>query len=161
MTDTLRSICERCIHLNDPQLDFIPSESARLRQIILRDLKELVSAASSDLEKAVIVFAGSILEAVLYGFIQAQQSYITAKRGSEFKFDPEQGLERYKNIFNRWFRDVLPNAVLSDSTVEYRNLVHVNQELNSAPDICALAARDMMRALDALLGDLAQFPATP
>jgi hypothetical protein len=160
MIDTLRSICEQCIHLNDPKLDFIPAGSTRHRQIILRDLKELISATSSGLEKAVLVLSGSILEAVLYGFIQAQEPYIAAKRGT-FKFDPNQGLEEYKNIFNRWFGDVLPNGLLPDIVVEYRNLVHVNRELNSSPDICALASRDMMRVVDALLGDLAQFPAPP
>jgi predicted component of type VI protein secretion system len=49
MTDTLKSICGQCPHLNNPQLDFIPEDLRRLKEIILRDLKELVSTASSEL----------------------------------------------------------------------------------------------------------------
>ena len=49
MTDTLRSICEQCIRLNNPQLDFIPEHLARQKEIIRRDLVELVSAAAAGL----------------------------------------------------------------------------------------------------------------
>jgi len=68
MTDTLRSICEQCIRLNNPQLDFIPEHLARQKEIIRRNLVELVSAAAAGLEKAVTVLTGSILEAVLLHF---------------------------------------------------------------------------------------------
>ena len=91
MTDTLRSICEQCAHLHNPQLDFIPEESQRQKEIILRDLKELVSAGSLEQEKSVIVLAGCVFEALLYCFIQAQKDFIAARRGS-FTFDPEQNL---------------------------------------------------------------------
>ena len=103
-----------------------------------------------------MILAGSILEAVLYTFIQTQESYIARRRGT-FTFDPEQGLEDYKNIFNRWFHDVLPNAELSDYIVGCRDLVHINRELKAPVDICARASRDLLRVLDSLLGELAQF----
>ncbi len=160
MTDTLKSICEQCIRLNNPQLDFIPVESARQKAIILRDVRELVSAAHAEQEKAVVVLAGSILEAVLHGFIQGQESYIAARRG-EFKFDPEQGLENFKNIFNRWFSNVVPEAMLPDTIVDYRNLVHINRELTSPPDICSRASREMLRVLDSLIKGLSDFASLP
>lgn len=156
MTDTLKSICEQCTNLNNPQLDFIPADLTRHRETILRDLKELVSAASTELEKTVVILAGSILEAVLYSFLQGQEAYIAGRRGT-FTFDREQSLENYINIFNRWFRDILPNALLPNLVVGYRDLVHVNRELNSPPDVCARGPREMLRILNVLLGELSQF----
>ncbi len=160
MTDTLKSICEQCTHLNDPQLDFIPAEFPRQRETILRDLKELVSAASIELEKTVVILAGSILEAVLYSFIQSQETYIAGRRGA-FTFKPEHGLANFINIFNGNFRDVLPGVALPDIVVDYRNLVHFNREINSAPKICVRGSREMLKILDTLLGELSQFGFPP
>ncbi|MGH9814086.1 MAG: hypothetical protein ACRD4T_13220 [Candidatus Acidiferrales bacterium] len=156
MTDTLKSICGQCVHLNNPQLDFVPAELLRHREIIVRDLGELVSAASLELEKTVVILSGSILEAVLYSFLQAQESYIAQRRGT-FTFDPEQSLENYVSIFNKWFSDALPQVVIPDFVIGYRNIVHVNRELNSVPGVCGVASRDMLRLLDALLGELSSF----
>jgi hypothetical protein len=128
--------------------------------VILRDLADLVSAASEEREKTVVVPAGSILEAILYSFIQSQEAYITVRRGA-FRFDPNQSLENYVSIFNRWFRDILPNAVLPRLVMGYRDLVHLDRELTSPPDICARASRHMLRTLDALLGELSQFAGPP
>jgi hypothetical protein len=156
MTDTLRSICEQCTHLSNPQLDFIPDELSRQKGIIVRDLKELVSAASGEHEKTVTILAGSILESVLFSFIAGQARYIADRRG-EFTFDPMLGLEEYKNIFNRWFGDRLPSFRVPDFIIAYRNLVHINRELNSAPDICSKASRSLLLTLNSLLGELSRF----
>ncbi|PYU93987.1 MAG: hypothetical protein DMG25_07910 [Acidobacteria bacterium] len=156
MTDTLRSICEQCIRLNNPQLDFIPEHLARQKEIIRRDLVELVSAAAAGLEKAVTVLTGSILEAVLYTFIQGQEAYIAKRRG-DFTFNPEHSLQNYMEIFNRWFRDQLPDAELPHFVITYRDLIHINRELSSPPDICAQASRSMLRILNNLLGEVAKF----
>lgn len=155
MTDTLKSICEQCNHLHNPQLEFITAESQRQKEIILRDLKELVSAGALEQEKSVVVLAGSLLEAVLYCFIQKQKEYIAARRGS-FTFDPEQSLDNYVSIFNRWFSDVF---TIPDIVIGYRDMVHINRELQYAPDVCSRAAREMLRLLDSLLGKLAEFSA--
>jgi hypothetical protein len=164
MPDTLKSICDQCLHLNTPRLDFISEELARNRQVILRDLGELISAASGEREKTVVVLSGSILEAVLFTFIQGQAEYIAERRGS-FQFDPDQSLQHYVNLFNRWFRDVLPNAVIPDFMVGYRDLVHISRELASPPEVCTGASRELLRMLDAVLGELSQFaspaPADP
>jgi hypothetical protein len=152
MTDTLKSICEQCARLNNPQLEFIPTESQRQKEIILRDLKELVSAALGEQEKSVVVLAGGLFEAVLYSFIQAQSSYIAARRGS-FAFDPEQSLDNFVSIFNRWFSDVF---TIPDIVVSYRDVVHINRELQHAVDVCPRASREMLRILDTLLGKLAE-----
>jgi len=158
MTDTLKSICAQCDHLKSPQLDFIPVEPGRHREIILRDLRELVSAASAktEMHKTVVILGGCILEAVLYSFLQAQEAFIAGRRG-EFQFDPNLGLRGYINVFNRWFRDLLPNVELPDALVTYRDLVHFNRELNSPPGICARAAPEMLEVLDRLLSELSQF----
>jgi hypothetical protein len=152
MTDTLKSICEQCIHLHNPQLDFIPEEFYRQREIILRDLQELASASSLELEKTVIMLAGGLFEALLYCFIQAQNDYIIARRGS-FTFDPEKGLGNFVSTFNTWFSDVL---TIPDTVVGYRDMVHINRELKFPPDICPRAAREMLRLLDSLLGKLSE-----
>jgi hypothetical protein len=152
MTDTLKSICEQCTHLHNPQLDFLPEEFQRPREIILRDLQELTSAASFEREKTVIMLAGGLFEAILYCFIQAQNNYIVARRGS-FTFDPEHGLENYVSIFNKWFSDVL---TIPDSIVGYRDMVHINRELQFPPDICPRAAREMLRLLDILVSKLSE-----
>ncbi len=156
MTDTLKSICEQCTHLNKPQLDFIPAGFTRHREAILRDLTELVSAASEEHEKTVVILGGSILEAILYSFLQGQEAYIAKRRGT-FTFNPNQNLENYISIFNRWFRDALPNVTLPDFVADYRDLVHINRELNSPPEICTRASRDLLRILDALLHELSEF----
>lgn len=159
MTDTLKSICEQSTHLNNPRLDFIPVELSRHREIILRDLKELVSVASNEaeLEKSVTVLAGTLLEAVLYTFLQSQQDYIS---GLGSTFNPKGRLSRYVDIFNKSFKDILPNAFLPHWVVEHRNLIHINRELNSPEDICAHASRDMLRIMNTLLGELSQFPSS-
>lgn len=156
MTDTLKSICGQCIHLNNPQLDFIPIERGRHREIILRDLQELVSAASAEMQKTVIILAGCILESALYTFLQSQEAFIAVRRGG-FQFDPTKGLADYINIFNRWFRDRLPGVELREAHVTYRHLVHLNRELDSPQGICTRAAPEMLRVLDRLLGELSQF----
>ncbi|HXZ40822.1 MAG TPA: hypothetical protein VEG68_08775 [Terriglobales bacterium] len=126
--------------------------------MILRDIRELVAAASAELEKTVAILAGSVLEGILYTFIKSQENYIAERRGV-FVFDPNHSLQNYVSIFNKWFRDVLPNVVIPDIVVDYRDLVHINRELNSAPEVCTSASRDMLRIVDALLGELGQFAA--
>jgi hypothetical protein len=131
MTDTLKSTCEQCPHLNNPQLDFIPDKFPRNRETILRDLQELVTAASLELEKTVVILSGSILEAILYSFIQSQESNIADRKGS-FTFKPTSSLEGFINTFNGNFGKVLPGVALPDSVIEYRNVVHFDREINSA-----------------------------
>ena len=89
---------------------------------------------------------------LLYCFIQAQKDFIAARRGS-FTFDPEQNLDNYVNIFNKWFSELL---TVPDIVVGYRDMVHINRELQYPPDICPRAAREMLRLLDTLLGKLAE-----
>lgn len=155
MTDTLKSICERCIHLTNPRLDFIPEELTQHKEIILRDLNELVMAALAEQRKTVVILAGSILESVLFSFIQGQQAYIAGRRGT-FVFDPEQSLDNYVSIFNRWFRDIF---AIPDYVVGHRDLVHINRELNSGADACSRASEEILRTLDGLLGQLNEFVA--
>lgn len=152
MIDTLRSICEQCVHLQRPQLEFLPAGLERQKQILSRDLRELVSAASLELDKTVVVLTGSLFESVLYSFIQAQSAYIAARRGS-FTFNPDHALGNYVNIFNKWFSDV---HTIPDIVIGYRDMVHINRELAESVDTCQRAARDMLRLLDALLGTLAE-----
>src|SRR5260370_33029899 len=108
------------------------------------------SGASHERGKAVIVLAGSLFESVLYCFIQAQTSYIAARRGS-FTFNPDHSLDNYVSIFNRWFSHLLP---IPDIVVRYRDLVHINRELQQPPDVCLTGAQDMLRLLNTLLGKL-------
>jgi|SRR5579859_3734247 len=158
MPDTLKSICDQCTQLNNPQLDFLPIDFVREREIIRRDLLELIAATRNECCKTVVVLSGCVLETLLYSFVRSQESYIARRRGV-FQFNPEHSLQNYVNIFNRWFRDVLPNAVISDAILQYRDLVHVNRELSSVPEICEVAAREMLRTLDAFLGELCTLPA--
>lgn len=155
MTDTLKSICAQCTRLNNPLLDFIPDDLPRHKEIVRRDLAELVTAASAGLEKTVVVLSGVIFESVLYSFLQAQQSYI-AQRSGAFSFNPGHGLQNYMSIFNKWFRDQLPDAQLPDVIVDYRNLVHINRELNSTADIIVQASRNMLVLLNAFLAELSK-----
>lgn len=153
MTGTLKSICEQCTCLLNPQLEFIPESLQRERDIILRDLRELVSAASNEHEKTVVILAGSVFESVLYSFIQAQTDYIGARRGLPFTFDPEHSLDNYVSIFNRYFSSVF---AIPDLVVQYRDMVHINRELNGPPDACRGAAPEMLWLLDTFLGKLNQ-----
>jgi hypothetical protein len=155
MTDTLKSICEQCVHLRNPRLEFIAKESQRQREIILRDLSELVSAASQELEKTVVILAGSLFESILYCFIQAQSPYIALRRGT-FVFNPEHSLENYVEIFNRWFSRTLS---IPDIVIDYRHIVHINRELKFGTDVCRSGAEEMLRLLNALLGEVALYPA--
>lgn len=158
MTDTLKSICEQCIHLQNPQLNFIPQDSQRQREIIIRDLTELVSAASAEQEKTVVILAGSLLEAILYSFIQTQTEFIRSRVAS-FTFEPNGKLREYVSTFNNSFSDVLSHSI-PDIAVHYRNLVHINRELRSPSDICSRAAPEMLRLLDALLEKLTMYAET-
>jgi len=159
MTDTLKSISDQCAYLKNPQLDFIPTNFSRHREILLRDLGELVSAATAGNEKSVVVLGGSILEAILYTLIQAQSGYIAERRGT-FEFNPDHSLGNYVSIFNRWLRSLVRAVALPDSVVGYRDLVHFNRELDSSPDVCTDAAPEMLRILDALLEALSEFGAS-
>lgn len=154
MTDTLKSICEQCTHLSNPQLDFTPPDSPRQREILARDLQELIAAAATEREKSVVLLAGSVLEGILHSLIQSHQDYIAERRGT-FNFDPTGDLQTYVNIFNRWLSD-LTSVDLPDSIVAHRNLVHMNRELSSTPGICGTAALEMLRTLDSLLAALSE-----
>jgi len=158
MTDTLKSICEQCAHLREPQLEFIPRESQRQKDIILRDLRELVAAAANEQERSVVLLAGGLFEAVLYSFIQGQIEYITNRRG-EFTFRPEHDLSNFVNIFNTWFSDLLRMRI-PDIVVAYRNTIHINRELEFDEDVCSRAARDLLRQLDVLLSALEGYDRT-
>lgn len=151
MTDTLKSICEQCTHLRNPQLEFLPQESQRQKRIILRDLRELVGAASNEQERSVVLLAGGLFETVLYSFIQGQTEYISARRGAEFRFHPGHDLSNFISIFNTWFSDI---SRVPDTVVRYRNTIHINCELNSDEEICPRGARDLLRQLNLLLGAL-------
>jgi len=129
---------------------------ARHKEIILRDLRELVSVASSEHEKACVILAGSILEAVLYSFLQWQEKQIAARQPN-YTFDPKQDLQNYLSIFNRWFGSEFPNLQLPNSLVGFRNLVHFNRELSAPPGECRKAAQTLLRTLDALIGELAAY----
>jgi len=153
MIDTLKSICDQCAHLRDPQLEFIPQESQRQKEIILRDLRELIAAASNEQERSVVLLAGSLIEAALYSFIDGQSEYISQRRG-EFTFHREHDLSSFVGIFNRWFSDL---GRIPDIIVAYRNTTHINRELEFDEDICPRAARDLLRQLDALLGSLESY----
>jgi hypothetical protein len=154
MTDTLKSICEQCIHLHNPQLEFLPESLLRQREIILRDLRELVSAASQEHEKTVVVLTGCIFESILYCFIQLQSDYITARRGVDFTFNPDHSLDNYVSVFNRYFSELL---AIPDMVVDYRDVVHINRELKHPSEVCQTAAPEMLRLLDALLGTLTRY----
>jgi hypothetical protein len=157
MTDTLKSISEQCLNLNAPPLDFIPAAATRNVEIIRRDLAELVTAGSLELPKSVVLLAGSLIEAVLYCFLSGQETYIAAIRGSEILFDPNMSLQNYKEIFNRYFRRAIPGSDLPDFIVLYRDTTHIDRELALPEDTCARAARELLRVLNKLLGDLATF----
>ncbi len=159
MTDTLKSICEQCSQLSTSQLDFIPAGAARHKEIIRRDLNELLVAASAELPRSVVLLAGSILESVLFSFLSGQETYIATIRGAPFLFDPNMSLQNYKEIFNRFFGRAIPGSGLPDLIVEYRDIIHINRELVLPDDICIRAAQDLIRILDKLLEDLAGFAA--
>jgi hypothetical protein len=159
MTDTLRSICEQCSQLNAPQLDFIPPELLRHREIIRRDLGELVVAASNELDRAVVLLAGSLAESILFSFLTGQKSYIELMSGGDFAFPPKISLQNCKQIFNAYFGGAIPGSKLPDLIVDYRNTIHINQELVLPEDISSRASRQSLRILDKLLADLASFAA--
>ncbi len=154
MIDTLKSICDQCAHLHNPQLEFISEKSERERQIILRDLRELVSAASLEHEKSVIVLGGGLFESILYCFISAQGDEISLRRGETFTVNPDHSLDNYVRIFNRYFSTLLE---IPDIIVAYRNMVHINRELKYPPDTCRSAAGDILRFLNMLLGKLMEY----
>jgi hypothetical protein len=161
MTDTLRSICEQCPQVNAPQLDFIPPELVRHKEIIRRDLAHLAAAAHSELDRTVVLLAGTLFESVLFSFLQGQESYVGAIRGRPFVFDPNLSLQNYKEIFNRYFGGAIPGSRLPDSIVDYRDLTHINREVDQPEGICGRASREMLRILDKLLSDLGGFAAPP
>jgi hypothetical protein len=160
MTDTLRSICEQCPQLSAPQLDFIPPELARNKEIVRRDLRELVTAANNELDRSVVLLAGSVLESVLFSFLSGQEAYIGTVRGKPFTFSRDMSLQNYKEQFNSFFGRAIPGSRLPDLVVDYRDTIHINRELEQSDDVCSRASREMLRILDKLLTDLAGFAST-
>jgi hypothetical protein len=156
MIDTLKSICEQCAHLRDPKLEFIPEESQRQKEIILRDLGELVTSAFNEQDRSVVLLAGGLFEGLLYSFIQSQSEYISERRGG-FMFRPEHDLGNFVSIFNTWFSDL---SRIPDTVVRYRNTIHINCELKFDEEVCSRAARDLLRQLDVLLGALQGYSQT-
>ncbi len=157
MTSTLKSLFDQCAQLKNPRLEFLPADFGSHREIILRDLNELRAAALAGHEKTVVVLAGSLIEAVLYCFLQTQQEYISTRRGVEFQFNPGHTLEKYVRVFNRYFSDVVPNVPLPDVVVRYRNLVHIDCEIDSPSGTGTIASRELLQMLEGLLAGLAEF----
>jgi len=118
----------------------------------------LLSAAAAESEKSVVVLGGSILEAILYTFIRGQSEYIAERRGT-FEFNPDHSLQNYVSIFNKWLNHLMPGVLLPDAVVNYRDLMHINREINSQPGICTSASREMLRILNTLLGGLSELVA--
>jgi hypothetical protein len=159
MTDTLKSICEQCTHLNNPQLDFIPEDLQRYREILRRDVAELVQAASYGLQKSVVAVAGSLLEGLLYSYLKPRESLIVvyrADRNKPFKVDPGESLQSYLNIFKRYFGSNFPSDMLPPEVARLRDLIHINREISSDPEFCRKAAPDLLLIVDAVLGQFAK-----
>ena len=53
----------------------------------------------------------------------------------------------------------IPGSGLTDLVVEYRDTIHINCELALPDDNCDLASQDLLRILDKLPADLADFAA--
>jgi hypothetical protein len=98
--------------------------------------------------------AGGLFESVLYCFIETQSGYISLRRGEDFAVNPDHSLDNYVRIFNRYFSTLFP---IPDIVVSYRNMVHIGRELRYPSETCHIAAGDMLRLLDTLLGRLAQY----
>ncbi len=159
MTDTLKSISEQSTRLNNPQLNFIPTELLRYEEVIRRDLAELVLAASYGLQKSVVALAGSLLEATLYCFLKSQEFIVSKRHTKPLVVSSEEGLQTYINIFRRfrrYFAFELPADLLPQTAVGYRDLIHVHNEISADPDFCRKAAPDMLLILDAVLGEFAK-----
>lgn len=103
------------------------------------------------------MLSGSILEAVLYGFLKGQIGYLSVRRGASFSLKPDGSLQHYLEIFNRHFKDLFPPGFLPDIAADYRDLVHVNRELSYPPGICVGASVEMLRILDSVLETFAEF----
>jgi hypothetical protein len=129
----------------------------RHKEIILRDLRELVAVACSEHEKACVVLAGCILEAILFTFLQGHEKDAKLRRGESFTFDPTRSLRYYLGIFNECFRKDFPNLQLSNEVVSYRDLVHINRELRAQPGDCRQGAITLLKTLDTLVGELSNY----
>ncbi len=69
-------------------------------------------------------------------------------------FDPEHSLNNYVSVLNRYFSELV---TIPDVVVEYRDIVHINQELKHPSDVCQTAAPEMLELLNALLGRLTEY----
>ncbi len=123
---------------------------------MLRDLEELTYAASFELRKSTLALAGSIAEALLFTFLKAQESFISVRRGRPFVLDAGESLQTFVNVFNRYFTDRFPEDLLPDEVVSYRDLIHVNREVSSDPNVLKEAAPNMLRILNNLLDEFAK-----
>jgi hypothetical protein len=103
-----------------------------------------------------VALGGSALEGILFGFLKGQESFISKRRGEPFALNPEESLRTFVNVFNRYFADQFPKGLLPDMVATYRDLIHPNREASSAPEILEEAARDMLRRLNSILGQLSE-----
>jgi hypothetical protein len=117
----------------------------RHREIIRRDLRELVIAASHELDRAVVLLAGSLAESILFSFLTGQKSYIELMSGGEFAFPPKMSLQNCKEVFNAHFGRAILGSKLPDLVVDYRNTIHINQELVLPEGISSRASRESLR----------------
>lgn len=102
-----------------------------------------------------VILAGCVFESILYVFIQAQIDYISIRRGGAFNFKPEDSLGNFISVFNKYFSSG-PDDV-PDLVAKYRDMIHINRELNAPTDACRNASRDMLHHLNRLIGQLAAF----
>lgn len=118
-------IRESLAEIRQSALEFVSDDS--FQAILRRDLEELVSAVSANLNKSVAMLAGSIMEAVLVDIIGRRPDLAQSYMGKK-KFPADASLDKLIEIaVAESLLDSLAMSLVS-SIKDYRDLIHPDRE---------------------------------
>ena len=138
--------------------DFVTDDI--LRDIVIRDYKELQSAKSSSAIKTRLILSGGLIEAILLDILQRNESRAhNAKKAERKKDGKEKSLDEWSlgNLIDVAVElELISSSTQSfgHSVREYRNLVHPGKEKRSNYKIQEEEADIAEKVLDIVIRDL-------
>lgn len=151
----LRYISQSCSWILNGKITFIDELICpRYRDIVERDMSELIYTLLTNSWKSSLILIGSIFEGLLYCFLKGNEEFLKEVSGNQNYEVRENGrLLYYLRLFRRYF-GIFDLDYLPDFITSYRNIVHPNYEINqSRISISDSAVRQALMLLNRLIRD--------
>lgn len=142
-----------------PTFDFVINE--KLRPLLIRDYKEIVSCKENDCWKSVVILCGSSIEAILYDIIKQNESKAKSLSSAPNRKGKTLPLEEWKldslitvacglGLISKGL------TALNHSAKEFRNLIHPREEMKGNYKLQKEEAENALIVLKTLIRDVTE-----